>query len=71
MREKSDEASPFGKKRTQGFSHRVGMFGDEENVRAVDIKLEDADLAKLNEAFVPGSTAGTRYPPRQMGNMGR
>ena len=43
----------------------------EENVRAVDIKLDDADLAKLNEAFVPGSTAGTRYPARQMGNMGR
>jgi aryl-alcohol dehydrogenase-like predicted oxidoreductase len=43
----------------------------EENIRAVDIKLEDADLAKLNESFVPGSTAGTRYPARQMGNMGR
>ena len=43
----------------------------EENIRAVDIKLEDADLAKLNETFVPGSTAGTRYPARQMGNMGR
>jgi len=43
----------------------------EENVRAVDIKLEHADLAKLNAAFVPGSTAGTRYPARQMGNMGR
>jgi len=43
----------------------------EENVRAVDIKLETAELAKLNLAFVPGSTAGTRYPARQMGNMGR
>ncbi|HET8562789.1 MAG TPA: aldo/keto reductase [Candidatus Binatia bacterium] len=43
----------------------------EENVRAVDIKLEAADLAKLNAAFVPGSTAGTRYPAKQMGNMGR
>ncbi|MGH7771933.1 MAG: aldo/keto reductase [Candidatus Binatia bacterium] len=43
----------------------------EENVRAVDIKLEAADAAKLNQVFVPGSTAGTRYPARQMGNMGR
>jgi aryl-alcohol dehydrogenase-like predicted oxidoreductase len=43
----------------------------EENVRAIDIKLEDVDLAKLNEVFVRGSTAGTRYPARQMGNMGR
>ena len=43
----------------------------EENVRATEIKLEDADLAKLHQAFVPGATAGTRYPARQMGNMGR
>jgi aryl-alcohol dehydrogenase-like predicted oxidoreductase len=43
----------------------------EENIRAVDIKLERADLEKLSEAFVPGSTAGTRYPARQMENMGR
>jgi aryl-alcohol dehydrogenase-like predicted oxidoreductase len=43
----------------------------EENVRAIDIKLDAADLAKLNLAFVPGGTAGTRYPARQMGNMGR
>jgi aryl-alcohol dehydrogenase-like predicted oxidoreductase len=43
----------------------------EENIRAVDIKLDDADLTKLNAVFVPGSTAGTRYPARQMGNMGR
>jgi aryl-alcohol dehydrogenase-like predicted oxidoreductase len=43
----------------------------EENIRAIEIHLEDADLAKLNEVFVPGSTAGTRYPARQMENMGR
>ncbi len=43
----------------------------EENVRAVDIKLEPGELAKLSEGFVPGSTAGTRYPARQMGNMAR
>jgi aryl-alcohol dehydrogenase-like predicted oxidoreductase len=43
----------------------------EENVRAVDIKLDAADLAKLNLAFVPGGTAGERYPAKQMGNMAR
>jgi hypothetical protein len=37
----------------------------------MDIKLDAEDLAKLNLAFVPGKTAGKRYPPRQMGNMGR
>jgi aryl-alcohol dehydrogenase-like predicted oxidoreductase len=43
----------------------------EENVRAIAIKLDADDLAKLNAVFVPGVTAGTRYPARQMGNMGR
>jgi aryl-alcohol dehydrogenase-like predicted oxidoreductase len=43
----------------------------EENVGAIDIKLDAADLAKLDATFVPGSTAGARYPARQMGNMGR
>lgn len=43
----------------------------EENVHAVDIELEEGELARLNEEFIPGSTAGTRYPARQMGNMGR
>jgi aryl-alcohol dehydrogenase-like predicted oxidoreductase len=43
----------------------------EENIRAIDIKLDAAELAKLNLAFVPGGTAGARYPARQMGNMGR
>lgn len=43
----------------------------EENVRAVDIKLDHLELKKLNAVFVPDSTAGTRYPARQMENMGR
>jgi hypothetical protein len=43
----------------------------EENVCAVDIKLDPSELKKLNAVFVPGSTAGTRYPARPMGNMGR
>jgi aryl-alcohol dehydrogenase-like predicted oxidoreductase len=43
----------------------------EENAAAVAMKLDAADLAKLDETFVPGSTAGARYPAAQMGNMGR
>jgi aryl-alcohol dehydrogenase-like predicted oxidoreductase len=43
----------------------------EENIRAIDIKLDAVDLAKLNLAFVPGGTAGERYPAIQLGNMGR
>ena len=43
----------------------------EENAAAAEIKLNAADLAKLNETFVPGSTAGARYPAAQMENMGR
>ena len=43
----------------------------EENVRGVDIQLDAAESAQLNAAFAPGSTAGTRYPPKQMSNMGR
>lgn len=43
----------------------------EENARAVEIKLDQADLERLNQAFAPGRTAGTRYPAAQMENMGR
>ena len=43
----------------------------EENAAAAEIKLNAADLAKLDETFAPGSTAGARYPAAQMGNMGR
>lgn len=43
----------------------------EENAAAMAMKLDAADLAKLDETFVPGSTAGARYPAAQMENMGR
>lgn len=34
----------------------------EENVGAVDVELSDGDLARLEEAFPKGATAGERYP---------
>jgi aryl-alcohol dehydrogenase-like predicted oxidoreductase len=38
----------------------------EENVGALEIRLGEADLAKLDQAFPPGITAGDRYPAGQM-----
>jgi aryl-alcohol dehydrogenase-like predicted oxidoreductase len=42
----------------------------EENIRAVDLSLSDAALARLGEVFVPGVTAGDRYPPGGMKRVG-
>jgi aryl-alcohol dehydrogenase-like predicted oxidoreductase len=42
----------------------------EENVGAIEIRLTDAELARLAEAFPPGVTAGDRYPAGQMKRIG-
>lgn len=42
----------------------------EENAAALDVGLDEADLAKLDEAFPPGVTAGDRYPAGQMKRVG-
>jgi aryl-alcohol dehydrogenase-like predicted oxidoreductase len=42
----------------------------EENVGAIEIRLTDAELARLAEAFPPGITAGDRYPAGQMKRIG-
>lgn len=42
----------------------------EENVRAIEAVLTADDLAKLEEAFAPGVTAGERYPAAQMKRVG-
>jgi aryl-alcohol dehydrogenase-like predicted oxidoreductase len=34
----------------------------EENIRAIDVELADDDLARLEQAFPKGATAGDRYP---------
>jgi aryl-alcohol dehydrogenase-like predicted oxidoreductase len=38
----------------------------EENAAAVDVRLSDKQLARLNETFAPGVTAGDRYAPAGM-----
>jgi aryl-alcohol dehydrogenase-like predicted oxidoreductase len=41
----------------------------EENVQAIDVTLDEAEIKRLNQTFVPGVTSGTRYPQSQMKNM--
>lgn len=38
----------------------------EENLQALDIRLTDDELARLDAAFAPGSAAGKRYPQQMM-----
>jgi aryl-alcohol dehydrogenase-like predicted oxidoreductase len=42
----------------------------EENAAAVDIRLTAEDLSVLQATFAPGVAAGTRYPEKQLGNLG-
>ncbi|MEA2938886.1 MAG: hypothetical protein QOC56_2390 [Alphaproteobacteria bacterium] len=42
----------------------------EENARAVDIALTDAELAALEQSFPPQIAAGTRYPEFQLKMLG-
>jgi aryl-alcohol dehydrogenase-like predicted oxidoreductase len=42
----------------------------EENAAALEIRLTDAERARLAEAFPPGVTAGERYPAGQMKRVG-
>jgi aryl-alcohol dehydrogenase-like predicted oxidoreductase len=42
----------------------------EENVAALDVRLDEAELARLEAAFPPGITAGDRYPAGQMKRVG-
>ncbi len=43
----------------------------EENVKALDIKLSQADLQRLDEAMPPEAVAGLRYPADRMGLINR
>jgi aryl-alcohol dehydrogenase-like predicted oxidoreductase len=42
----------------------------EENAAAVDVRLEPADLASLDEAFPRGAAAGERYAAGGMRRVG-
>ncbi len=42
----------------------------EENVRALDVRLDEVEFARLDRAFPPGATAGDRYPAGQMKRVG-
>jgi len=43
----------------------------EENVRATDVALSEADLAEIEAAFPKGAAAGTRYPEAMMSAVER
>jgi len=38
----------------------------DENIGALEVKLTDVDLERLDEILPPGAAAGTRYPERGM-----
>jgi aryl-alcohol dehydrogenase-like predicted oxidoreductase len=52
----------------------VGMGSPEHvdrNLEALDVDLDDADLAALDEAIPPGAVAGDRYPPEFLASLDR
>lgn len=50
-----------------GTKHRSWL---EQNVAAVSIRLDDADLDALEQAFPPGAASGLRYPEGQLRRLG-
>jgi aryl-alcohol dehydrogenase-like predicted oxidoreductase len=42
----------------------------EENLKAVDLRLTNAETEQLKQAFPLGVTAGTRYPEKQLAALG-
>ena len=50
-----------------GTKHRKFI---DENIRAVDIVLSDAQIEELDDAFPVGETSGERYPAGQMKKLG-
>ncbi len=43
----------------------------EENVRALDVVLDDDELAEIDRVFSPGAASGLRYPEAMMAALGR
>jgi aryl-alcohol dehydrogenase-like predicted oxidoreductase len=43
----------------------------EENLGALEVTLDDADLAELDAAAPVGAAVGSRYPEPQMAVLGR
>ena len=43
----------------------------EDNLGALDVKLTDADLARIDEVLPPGAAEGTRYPQASMASIDR
>jgi len=50
-----------------GTKHRAYL---EQNVGALDVVLNESQRERLETAFYPGVTAGSRYPEKQMATLG-
>jgi aryl-alcohol dehydrogenase-like predicted oxidoreductase len=42
----------------------------EQNIAALDVELDENDIARLSKAFPPGAAAGLRYPEFQLRKLG-
>jgi aryl-alcohol dehydrogenase-like predicted oxidoreductase len=42
----------------------------EQNIAALDVELDENDIAQLSRAFPPGAAAGLRYPEFQLRKLG-
>ncbi len=51
----------------RGTKHRAYL---EQNIRALDVVLNELQRERLETAFFPGVTAGSRYPEKQMATLG-
>jgi aryl-alcohol dehydrogenase-like predicted oxidoreductase len=43
----------------------------EDNLGALDVELNDADLARIDQILPPGAAEGTRYPEASMASIDR
>jgi aryl-alcohol dehydrogenase-like predicted oxidoreductase len=43
----------------------------EDNLGALDVELNDADLARIDQILPPGVAEGTRYPEASMASIDR
>lgn len=42
----------------------------EQNIKAIDVTLDESHLETLGKAFYPGVTSGARYPEKQLAGLG-
>ena len=43
----------------------------DENIGALDVRLSDEDLKRLDDILPPGAASGERYAPQAMASLNR